>query len=496
MPGICLFILPVALLCISAILSVVSPGKVLAQNESGRTIYHQRNISSGYFEESDVTSSFYSPLVGGPSPGRRYINLPPKAGTYRRWRTFLADSHYGIRILKLQTCSDCHTREARNMHTVRAGITCRQCHGEEPIAGINHYYSPMNLTRRHAYVCSKCHEGANNSYATYVVHSPNPAALATMSTFPMLFYVFWLIVAVAAGTFVVFLPQTLLWGIKDFMTKKVKKGEIRIRRFTLSQRLFHLLLMLSFVTQAATGLARMFIETQWGRLLAALFGGYERALYIHKGVGIFMLVLFITHIFYLAVKVDWHRFPSSLAGPDSILPKFSDICKAVRHFGWFLGKESLPQFDRWSYWEKFDYWAVFWGMAILGGTGLFLAYSLGVTHVFPGWSLNVALWIHRAEAILAIVHVFIIHFFVAHLRRHTFPMDRSMFEGSVDLNVLRHERSPWIERLEKSGKLEDVLVDEATRGRRLLFYFFGCIIVAFGLFLLVGGIFNISYITF
>ena len=161
-------------------------------------------------------------------PGRRYINLPPRSGTFRRWRTFLQDSHYGIKILKLQKCKDCHPKQSRDNHTVRAGITCFQCHVEEPIAGMNHQYSSMNPTRRHFYVCSKCHEGANNSYATFVVHAPNPAIAATQESFPMLFYAYWVLVAVAGGTFAVFLPHIFLWGLRDFKTRHKVKDRRRI----------------------------------------------------------------------------------------------------------------------------------------------------------------------------------------------------------------------------------------------------------------------------
>ena len=84
-----------------------------------------------------------------------------------------------------------------------------------------------------------------------------------------------------------------------------------------------------------------------------------------------------------------------------------------------------------------------------------------------------ALWIHRIEAILAMCHVFIIHFFIAHLRRHNFPMDRAMFEGSADLSATRHERPAWIARLQEAGELESKLVSEAPAGRRAIFYVFG-----------------------
>ena len=480
----------VLLLAISAFAS-----DLRAQEESRLHLFRERQISSGYFEDVDVTSFFYMPLVGGPKPGRRYLKLPPKAGTHRRWRTFLADSHYGIKIRPLQTCEDCHPEQARNLHTVRARITCFQCHGYEPIPGINHYYSSMNPTRRHSYVCAKCHEGANNSYATYVVHSPNPMAVETLQTFPMLFYAFWLILVVAAGTLAVFVPHTALWGIRELLAGHRQRSTRRIQRFSPGQRAFHFLLMLSFLTQAATGFSRTFIETRWGKALADIFGGYQPALLIHQWVGLFMLTLFGAHLLYLLWKIRRGNINAFFRGPDTLLPRWADLRQAIQHVGWFVGRSDPPRFDRWGYWEKFDYWAVFWGITILGGTGLFLMFSLEVTRVVPGWALNVAFWIHRIEALLAIAHVFVIHFFIAHLRRHSFPMDRAMFEGSVNLDAAIEEKPEWVERLRKSGKLDQALVPRANRYLRLLYYLIGFSVVAAGLLLLVGGLINSTRIT-
>jgi cytochrome b subunit of formate dehydrogenase len=107
-----------------------------------------------------------------------------------------------------------------------------------------------------------------------------------------------------------------------------------------------------------------------------------------------------------------------------------------RHVAWFLGLAGAPQFDRWGYWEKFDFWAVFWGIPVLAVTGLLLTFPVLTGRYLPGRVLIPALWIHRIEALLAMAHVFIIHFFIVHLRRHNFPMDRAIFEGNVDLEAM------------------------------------------------------------
>ena len=139
-----------------------------------------------------------------------------------RVRTRLADSHQGIKFYNGRRCEECHIQETKDIHTVRANLTCRQCHGGEPIASNDHYYSPMNPIRRHAYVCAKCHEGASASYASYVVHAPNPSLAGTLQSFPVLFYAFWIMIVVAVGTFALFLPHTILWGIRELFIKKEK----------------------------------------------------------------------------------------------------------------------------------------------------------------------------------------------------------------------------------------------------------------------------------
>ena len=133
------------------------------------------------------------------------------------WKSFqpMPGSEYARR-----TCEECHPRQTKDVHTTRVKKTCRQCHGPEPIAGVNHYHSLMNSNRRHIFVCSKCHEGASDSFAKYRIHVPFPASMKTLEEIPILFVVFWFMVAIAVGTFAVFLPHTALWGIRELFIKK------------------------------------------------------------------------------------------------------------------------------------------------------------------------------------------------------------------------------------------------------------------------------------
>ncbi len=200
---------------------------VYGQEEAASAIrrYKEREYSTGYYEEYEVMPRRQRPLVGVPGLRRGIFPYSP-TGAEVRIRTRLGDSHRGIKFYRNLRCEYCHVRETSDIHTVRANLTCRQCHGGEPIAGLAHYYSPFNPIRRHAYVCSKCHEGSSASFASYVVHAPNPAMSSTRKSFPLLFYAFWFMVALAVGTFVLFLPPTAMWGIRELMLKLEQlKGE-------------------------------------------------------------------------------------------------------------------------------------------------------------------------------------------------------------------------------------------------------------------------------
>lgn len=265
---------------------------------------------------------------------------------------------------------------------------------------------------------------------------------------------------------------------------------MRLKRFTPVQKAFHVLLMLSFLTQAVTGTARMYIETQWGSALAQPFGGYEGCLAVHKVVGVFMIVLFLMHLVYAAYVIAVGRLHSE----DTLWPRGRDLKQFFTHLGWMFGGKP-PRFERWGYWEKFDYWAVFWGMIVLGVTGLMLYSPLDTSRYFKGWSLNVALWVHRIEACLAMLHVFVIHFAIAHLRRHNFPMDRAMFSGDTEFGAADEERPAWIDRLRTTGVLTERTVGDAPAVAVMVSYAIGLAAVALGIYLVIGGLMNVCFVS-
>ena len=164
-----------------------------------------------------------------------------------------------------------------------------------------------------------------------------------------------------------------------------------------------------------------------------------------------MVIGFAVHLAYVLAKVEWKALRRSLFHPDSLVPRLQDVKHLGQRLRWFVGLGPPPEFDRWTYWEKFDYWAVFWGLPLLGITGLMLMFPLGLSRIMPGWVLNVTILLHRAEALLAMLYIFIVHFSIGHLRHGMFPMNECMFAGSVELEKEKAEKPAWIARLEYEG---------------------------------------------
>ena len=102
-------------------------------------------------------------------------------------------------------------------------------------------------------------------------------------------------------------------------------------------------------------------------------------------------------------------------------------------FKWFFGLGPRPVFDRFTYWQKFDYWAPFTAVIVIGICGLLL-WAPNVTASFlPGWVFNLATIVHAEEALLATVFLFSVHFFNVHFRPEKFPLSTTIFTGGVPL---------------------------------------------------------------
>ncbi|MGA3211651.1 MAG: hypothetical protein ABSD20_10115 [Terriglobales bacterium] len=230
-------------------------------------------------------------------------------------------------------------------------------------------------------------------------------------------------------------------------------------RFTRLYRTLHACMIISFLTLALSGLSLKFSYTAWAAKLSRIMGGFETAGYVHRFAALIMFGTFTAHVIGLVKekqrkKASWR---SILFGPNTLLPTRQDLNEFVGTMKWFVGMGPRPQYGRWTYWEKFDYFAVFWGIVVIGSTGLTLWFPVFFTRFLPGPFINVATIIHSDEALLATGFIFTVHFFNTHLRPEKFPMDTTIFTGHMPLAELKRDKPREYASLVASGELEQHL---------------------------------------
>jgi cytochrome b subunit of formate dehydrogenase len=228
-------------------------------------------------------------------------------------------------------------------------------------------------------------------------------------------------------------------------------------RFTRLQRALHACMIVSFISLATTGMTLKFSYTGWAVIVSHIFGGFQTAGYIHRTAAVLMFGVFSTHVYSLIQlkKKERKSWLALIFGPDSMMLNRQDLVQFIATMKWFIGRGPRPQYGRWTYWEKFDYFAVFWGIAVIGTTGLTLWFPVFFTRLLPGSFINIATIIHSDEALLATGFIFTVHFFNTHLRPEKFPMDTVVFTGHMPLAELKRDKPLEYEALVASGQLDE-----------------------------------------
>ncbi len=361
----------------------------------------------------------------------------------QRYSTY-RDSFHGqatdIGFMTAATCSDCHTP-----------------HHQLPVSNPASSVNPKNLPK----TCGACHGTVTASFITFDPHS-NPQS---SSANPTLHYIWLFMTILLVGVFGFFGLHDALWLQRSIVA--VLRGEVKrsenggkyVRRFSKTQIWIHATIIITFLLLAATGLPLKFHDAIWAKTLADIFGGPAAARVLHRLAAIFTFGYFIFHLGQVFVLSVLRREKGVFWGWRSMVPQWKDIRDIFNNFKYFFYIGKRPPMDRFTYWEKFDYLAVFWGVVIIGTSGLILWFPAVAAHLLPGWALNAAYIIHSDEALLAVGFIFIFHFFHTHLRPESFPIDPVIFVGAMPLDKFKEERPLEYQRMVENGELEKYLVD-------------------------------------
>lgn len=426
-----------------------------------------------------------------------------------------------FKLAEDRICGECHEeRTKRYLDTYHgrahdlgdtAVAACHDCHGSHEIWPSKEAASTLSAENRLG-TCQKCHAGAPPNFAGFLAHADH----SDKKNYPNLYWAYVSMTGLLVGTFGFFGIHSLLWLMRTLIVRfrdpvafkemkrrvREEKGAKLYRRFRPIDRFVHALVIVSFMLLVITGMPLKFHTKPWAHAIFEQMGGAAVAASVHRFAAIITLTYFVLHIGSLMVLVrrnrhkyvddkgsfSLRRFLGLAFGPDSPFPRWQDLKDIIAHFKWFFGRGPKPKFDRFTYWEKFDYMAVFWGVTVIGLSGLVMWYPETFSRFLPGWSINVAHIIHSDEALLAAGFIFTFHFFNSHFRPEKFPYDAVMFSGHITEEELKHERAAQYERMAAEGTLDGHKQLGEWAQWKLIVNIFGAAAIVLGL-TLAGTIF-------
>jgi len=197
-------------------------------------------------------------------------------------------------------------------------------------------------------------------------------------------------------------------------------------RLTLTQRIQHVVLFTSFFTLVLTGIPLLFPNAPLIHKLFVLPGSFWFRGIVHRIAGIMLIGVGLFQIAYVIVSPhgnrDFHK----------IIPTLQDAKDAVNLFLFNLGlREEKPKFGKFNFIEKFEYWALVWGIFIMALTGFMLWFQEATLALFPIWMLDIIRIVHGFEAILAFLAIIIWHMYNVHLNPEVFPMSKVWITGKI-----------------------------------------------------------------
>ncbi len=414
-----------------------------------------------------------------------------------------------------RNCGNCHVDSLESYTNTfhgkvsRLGFAytakCADCHGSHDILRTANPQSRVHPNNR-LETCQMCHVNATPGFVSFQPHATND----NLARYPHTWIASRFMLGLLGGTFAFFWTHTLLWFYREWRERQkfaatphvraprslgaaataeaasrhAHADEKHVLRWPAGWRLAHLVFALSLMVLTFTGMTIFHADTTWAPIVSQALGGPAVTGYVHRIAAVIFAAVFIGHLVYVGYRIarNWRNF--RWFGPTSLIPNLQDLKDIVAMFTWFFGRGPRPVFDRYTYWEKFDYWAPFWGVTIIGVSGAMLWFPEITAAYLPGWVFNVAAIAHGEEAVLAAGFLFTVHFFNNHFRPDKFPLDVVMFTGSMPLEEFKREHTLEYERLVAEGRLKDYLVEPPSPAMTIGSKILGFTLIAVGLILL------------
>lgn len=252
---------------------------------------------------------------------------------------------------------------------------------------------------------------------------------------------------------------------------KEVNGKKFFHRFTIGQRIQHAILFSTVLTLVATGMPLKFSTEAWAKTWYKFLGGPTVVPVIHKTAGLTILGLFVFHVFYLIRVIYLDRIRPLVLRDEltlssfvntminlPLLPHIRDVkgvIDTLRYLLFFTNEH--PRMAEFSWKEKFDYWAPFWGMIIIGASGLMMWFKEKATIILPGWAINYGLIAHSDEALLAAIFLIVWHWYNVHYSINVFPGRTTFITGYMPEELMVEEHYDYyVEVMKKEGRESEI----------------------------------------
>ncbi|HEY5535080.1 MAG TPA: cytochrome b/b6 domain-containing protein [Ignavibacteria bacterium] len=228
--------------------------------------------------------------------------------------------------------------------------------------------------------------------------------------------------------------------------------EKKYLRMTKNERIQHFLLLSTFITLVITGFALKYPETWWVKWIVAVIGknAFEFRGVMHRIAAVMMIAASFYHLFYVIFTRRGRQLIKDLW---FYKQDITDLFASLKYL--VSDKAPKPNFGRFSYIEKAEYWAVVWGTVVMGATGALLWFENIFLPVIGMGGMNIATAIHWFEAILASLAILVWHFYFIFLNPDVAPMNRAWINGHLTREQMEHEHPRELAAIEESIKEND-----------------------------------------
>lgn len=365
---------------------------------------------------------------------------------------------YGMSSRAFQTFSDSYHGLAVRGGSVEV-VNCASCHSTH---GIKSHLDPTSTVHKSNLVqtCGQCHPGANTRFTMGSVHvSADPAGSDEVGSkligLVANIYV-WMIVVVVGGMFV----HNALDLFKKVRRKlAIQKGLIEEEhvahrlyvRMTAHERLQHAVLVISFVLLVLSGFMLRYPEAWWVVAIRNLnTHAFELRSLVHRIAGVVMLAGGAWHVAYLAFTKPGRSLFWDL------LPRKRDLSDPWQVLRYNVGlSPTKPEFPRFSYIEKAEYWALVWGTLLMGITGAVLWFDNTSMGLFTKLGFDISRTIHFYEAILATLAIVVWHFYFVLFNPDIYPMNLAWLTGRMSEREMLEEHPLELKRLKAEAEKTD-----------------------------------------